>query len=530
MTELRVWMAVPLSLAAGACTAVLDFDDECSVAPDCISFGRGLTCEDGFCVPQALVEEPSCDQDDDCSTFGPDLSCSEGMCVDAAMLPIGGLCDRLFGEDPRTAAPGTVITLGALFPRTGPLGAFGDGMENGVRLAVAEINQSGGVLGQKLGVLSCDSGTDANKAERAAGHLVDVAHVDAIIGPGASGVTIETFNRVAKEARVLMMSPSATSPAISNLPDDGLLWRTVPSDAVQGRAIAEYLLAKGYTKVSIVNRNDAYGNGLAVAIQAQLCNSGRFVCSSETLINRTYTEQEGQLQVDEQSSVLAEVQAFGPDVIILISFVQDGIDFLNLADGSGIEFVLTDGMRDTALVGSDPEQVAVTDRAILCSLVGTFPASPSGDLYDGFAFKYEGQFKAEPPTYSANAYDAAYLVAFAYAAARGSGISDPDGRSLAEGLARLSKGTSISLGVEDFGSALSELSVGASTTVDVSGVSGPLDFDAALGEAASGIEMWRVDPSRQLISNLGVVYDGQSEYNFDAVLQAEPVGSCGGEE
>ncbi len=529
MTKPLLLIAFALSLGSviGACSAVLDFDDECAVEADCEAIGRGLRCDQGFCVEKDLVEVRGCERDLDCAPYGSGLTCELGLCVDADKVEVGGLCDRFFGEDPRTAPAGTVITLGALLPRSGALGAFGDGMENGVRLAVSEVNQSGGVLGMKLGVLSCDDATDSTKAIRATRHLVDVARVDAIIGAGASGVTIEAFNKVAKDARVLMMSPSATSPAISNLPDDGLLWRTAPSDAVQGRAIAEYVLAKNYDKLGIVNRNDAYGNGLAAAIQGRLCSSGSFVCGPDTLVNRTYTDQKGPLQVDEQNRALTDLAGFRPDAIILIGFVQDGIDFLNLANGSGFAFILTDGMRDTAIVGASDTQIGVADAAILCSLVGTFPASPSGEFYDAFAFKYEGQFKAPPATFSANAYDAAYLIALAYAAARGAGISDPDGRALAEGLARLSKGSPIPLGVSDFGTALSELSVGASTTVDVNGVSGPLDFDAALGEAPSGIEMWRLDPSAKLISNLGVVYDGQNKYTFDAVLQAGPAPSCG---
>lgn len=519
-------LIIACGLALSGCTQVLDFDDECSVEADCAAYGRGLRCETGFCVPKDLIEANSCVRDSDCAQFGTGLSCATGKCVDGNQIPVAGLCDRLFGEDPRLAQAGTVITLGTLLPRTGALGAFGEGMENGVRLAVSEINQSGGVLGMKLGVVACDDATDPDRAARAARHLVDVARVDAIIGAGASGVTIEAFNRVVKDARVLMMSPSATSPAISNLPDDGLLWRTSPSDAVQGRAIAEYVRARGYDKIGIVNRNDAYGNGLAAAIQARLCDSGSFACSSETLINRTFTDQRGTLQIEEQSRALADLAAFGPGAVILIAYVQDGIDFLNLANGSGFRFILTDGMRDTDLLGIDPTQVGVADHDILCRIVGTIPASPSGELYDAFAFKFEGQFQTPPGTFSANSYDAAYLIALAYAAARGAGIGDPDGRALAEGLARLSKGQAIPLGVAQFGSALSELSVGPSTSVDVEGVSGPLDFDAALGEAPSGIEMWRLDPKGGQISNLGVVYDGQNEYTFDAVLQAPPALEC----
>lgn len=497
-------VAVALLSAMAGCTAVLDFDDECAEDLDCASIGRGLRCDDGFCVAKELIEPAPC----------------------ATCAPNSG-CDRLYGEDPRLAEPGTVLTIGTLLPRSGALGAFGDAMDNGVKLAVSEINQSGGVLGKKLAVVSCDDGTDANQAERAAHHLADVANVQAIIGAGASGVTIEAFNRVAKAARILMMSPSATSPAISNLTDDGLLWRTAPSDAVQGRAIAEYILRRGYSKVAIVNRNDAYGNGLSAAISNQLCASEPDFCGSGILAG-LYSDQIGVIQNDDQARVLAEVIAFDPDAVVLVAYVQDGVAFMNLAAGKGLRFILSDGTRDIALLGTTPNQPGISDASILCTLVGTNPASPSGELYNAFALKYDANFRAAPGTFAANSYDAAYLVALAYGAARGAGVTQPDGRALAEGLTRLSKGARAELGVQDYGRALTELSGSAEAMVDVVGISGPLDFDPTTGEAPSGIEMWRFDATLSRISNLGVVYDGQSSYTFDAVLQEPQSGACGG--
>ncbi|HRE25661.1 MAG TPA: ABC transporter substrate-binding protein, partial [Anaerolineales bacterium] len=206
----------------------------------------------------------------------------------------------------------------------------------------------------------------------------DVAGVQAIIGAGASGVTIEAFNRVAKAGRVLMVSPSATSPAISNLTDEGLLWRTAPSDAVQGRAIAEYIARRGYEKVAIVNRNDAYGNGLSAAISGQLCAADASFCGGSAILSRLYSDQTGPLQ-DDEARVLSElVDTFKPEVVVLIAYVQDGVAFMNLAAGKGLRFILTDGTRDIALLGTTPNQRGVSDASILCTLVGTNPASPSG--------------------------------------------------------------------------------------------------------------------------------------------------------
>jgi len=490
-SALRTALAVSLAAASTACSLALDFDDECAVDVDCEPLGRGLRCDKGFCVAKDLVDAQ-------------------------------GPCNRIYGEDPRTAEPGSVIMLGTLLPRSGALGAFGDGMDNGVRLAVDEINQSGGVLGKKLGVLSCDDGTDVTKAEAAADHLVDVARVDAIIGAGASSVTIETFIRVAKPNRVLMVSPSATSPLISNLTDDGLLWRTVPSDAVQGRAIAEYIVDRGYDVVGIAKRDDAYGNGLAASIQTRLCTSGRFTCTTDTFLTEfgRYSAEDGsELQRQDQQQSVTYFETKAPDVVVLIGYVPDGIAFLNFARDKGLKFIVTDGMRDTDLLGTDPAQVGVQDQRVLCSLVGTNPASPSGALFDVFKFQYQSKFQSLPGTFAANSYDAAYVIALAYAAAAGAGVSDPDGRTLAEGLARMShKGASlVPVGAETFGVGVGALSGSATSSIDVVGVSGPLDFDAALGEAPSGIEMWRLDLVRSEISNLGVVYDGQDLYTFGGI-------------
>ncbi len=367
--RLRLALAAAGALVAAAlpgCSLSLDFDDECSVDDDCTTVGRGLRCDGGFCVTRDLVES-------------------------------SGPCSRFYGEDPRTAPPGTVILIGTLLPRTGALGGFGDAMDNGVRLAVEEINQSGGILGKKLGVLSCDDGTDVAQAEKAARHLVDVGHAKAIIGAGASSVTIETFNRVAKPNRVLMMSPSATSPAISNLPDEGLLWRTVPSDAVQGRAIAEYIIHSGFKVVAVVNRNDAYGNGLAAAIQTRLCTASSFACTPDTFLNRGYSAEDKTPQQEaDQAAIVTFLEAKRPDAVVLVGYIPDGIAFLNYAREKSFSFILTDGMRDVALLGTLAGQVGVIDKDILCTLVGTNPASPSGELFNQFALRYEGKFSGPP--------------------------------------------------------------------------------------------------------------------------------------
>lgn len=499
------WGGLPLlllasSLVLGACSLALDFDAECKGDEQC---GRGERCVQGFCELPPLVD--------------PDPN---------------GTCTRLIGPDPRTSEPGTVILIGSLLPKSGDLGPLGQGMENGVELAVTEVNQIGGVLGKKIAVLACDDGTDVDKAKRSAKHLVDVARVQAIVGAGASGVTIDVFTAVARPAGVLMMSPASTSPAITSLPDDGLLWRTAPSDAIQGRAIAGLIDEAGYARVAVVNRDDAYGNGLAQVVQLARCGGGG--CGDAYASYIYPSDSNDPAQATRQQAIIGELEVFRPDVVVLIGFVTDGVAFLNLAAGKGLHFVLTDGMKSGALLGArlatPPAEGAtgVVDTQILCDLVGTNPGSPNPTNFHPFEVKYEARFGGKPNNYEAQAYDAAYAIGLAYAAAGGAGHPDPDGRALAVGLTRLVGGEAVvRSGPDDWNVGVAALSGGPTSLVDLVGVSGLLDFDPATGEAAGTIDLWRFAPDAatddQKIENLGVVLDDRGQY-IPGVLAPRPAG------
>ncbi len=460
----------------------------------------------------ALDFDAECEVDADCEAVGPGLRCATGYCVKRDLLQAAGPCDTILGEDPRLAEPDAVLLFGAIFPQSGALSTVGPGMRNGVELAVQEINQIGGVLGRKIGVLACDSGTSASQAVVAASHLVDVAQVEAIIGAGASGVTIDAFSQVAKARGVLMLSPSATSPAISDLPDDGLLWRIAPSDAIQGKAIAGLLLNDlSAERVAVVSRDDAYGNGLALVIQQELCRT--VACSADSFRAEIYPgDPDDPTFAATQDAIVGRLEAWGPDVVVLVAFGADGLAFLQRAEGKGFSFVLTDGTRSTSLMP------ALGDRELLCGIVGTNPGAPDPEHFHPFEVKYGARFGRTPATYAAQAYDAAYALGFAWAATQGAGIAPEavDGRAIAKGMTRLSAGVAIGVGLDGWGQGVAELSSSATATIDVEGISGSLDFDAAVGEAPAAIELWRFDldatSEDATIEELGVVLDDAGAY------------------
>ncbi len=518
----RSWSAVLLALAPG-CTAVTDFDAQCSKDDDCAAIGRSLVCDLGTCALPALVT--------------PDLTTSLS---DASLG-----CHALIGET-RDAAG--VLTLGTLLPLSGGLAGEGPAMENGVRLAVDEINEAGGIGGRLLRVLACDSGTNPDIAERAAQHLVDVAGVPAIIGPGSSTEVIETFRRVTLEAGTLLISPSATSPAISTLDDDGLVWRTVPSDALQGDVIAGFLADRGHARVFVVNRDDAYGNGLASVVRARFC---RTQACAESFRSRAYPADDlSAAQRDAQLAIVGEVEAFAPDAVVLIGYAPDGLTFLNLAAGKGWPFVLSEGLRTDSLVTgirdpSAPDALLVPgvgDPSLLCDVVGTYPSYPRETAWEAFKDRYAQLTGGEVPgTYSVHAYDATYALALATAAASGAGVRSPRGRDLAEGLARLSRGDAVFPGGSPgaFGDGVRKLGFDALANIDLQGLSGPLDFDRN-GEAASSMELWGLDPAATdagIIVTLGPVWDGVSvdsdgvpTYDFGGIPSSNASPACAGAE
>ena len=194
---------------------------------------------------------------------------------------------------------------------------------------------------------------------------VDEAGVPAIIGPAASSITLEVFNEVAKPAGVLVITPSGTSAALTNQADDDLLWRTVPSDAIQGAAVAAHILAEGFAKVAVINRDDTYGQGLRGVIQADLCAADR--CGEMQYFSRAYPEDGG---FEAQAALISPLREFAPDVIVLVAFLDDGAQFMTLAGLAGFErFILTDGVKDAAALDS------VESERLLRDAVGTAPAA-----------------------------------------------------------------------------------------------------------------------------------------------------------
>jgi len=162
-------------------------------------------------------------------------------------------------------ADGHAVKVGVILGFTGPIESLTPNMGDSAELALKEVSDSGAFLdGKVIEPVRADSTcVDAAAASAAAERLISSEGVVAIMGADCSGVTTAIANNVAVPNGVVMVSPSATSPALSTIEDNDLFFRTAPSDARQGEVLASILMDKGIASVAVTYTNNDYGKGLS---------------------------------------------------------------------------------------------------------------------------------------------------------------------------------------------------------------------------------------------------------------------------
>ena len=185
-----------------------------------------------------------------------------------------------------TAAPTTMepsgepIKIGTLIDATGDLAVFGPPIVLATDLAALLINEAGGIDGRQIEMVHRDSGTSPQIATDAASALVNIDGVEAIVGSLSSGVTLAVAESVTIPNGAVLVSPASTSPAISSLDDNDLVFRTTVSDAFQGVILAQLANELGYENVATMYINNAYGEGLSTVFSETFESLGGTVSAS----------------------------------------------------------------------------------------------------------------------------------------------------------------------------------------------------------------------------------------------------------
>jgi branched-chain amino acid transport system substrate-binding protein len=352
------------------------------------------------------------------------------------------------------------VTVGNPMGLTGPIPDLVAPMAKAVDLAAKHVNEQGGLFaaGEKYLIVRADSACDPVAAVDAVTKLININLVSAIIGPVCSGATIAQAESVSIPAGVVTLSPSASSPAISNMEKGtDLVFRSAASDAYQGIALAELTLAKGIKDIAISYANDDYNAAIAAVFAKEYAAKGGKITANEA-------------HEPSKASYRSEVATLGAtsDNLALFAYYgSGGITVMrNALETSAFKnFIGADGMlSDEVIKQIGAENLTTT----------TFTTSASDKDTAAFAaWKVLADAASVPASdpFVPNSYDATFMMALAIEKA-GSGDRD----KIAAALRSIANAPGEVILPGEFAKAKKILAGGGD--IHYAGAAGAQDFDA----------------------------------------------------
>jgi len=341
------------------------------------------------------------------------------------------------------------LKIGTILPQRGTLAFLGPPEEAGVALAAQEINEAD--LGINLEVVYRDSGdTTTDIATVSVTDLLS-QDVSAVVGAASSGVSFTVIDQITA-AGVVHFSPANTSPDFTDYDDNGLYFRTAPSDLLQGEVLGNLIAEDGASTLGMLVLNDPYGTGLAGALKETFESAGGEIVAEE-LFNT------GDSNFDAQ---LSAINAANPDAVAIITFDEAKVVVPALV-GSGYP-----GDQLYFVDGNLSDYSADFAPGLIAGAKGTLPGPK---LEDDFR---ERMLAVDPNladfSYGPESYDATVLIALAAYAA-----NSTDGADIAEYLRQVSGGSGDGETVTDLAAAFEALAAGEQ--IDWDGPSGPITLD-----------------------------------------------------
>ena len=330
----------------------------------------------------------------------------------------GGSGDSGDGATDGGTAAGSsdALIIGTLLPQTGSLAYLGPPEIAGVGLAIKEINEAGGVLGNDVVQEDADS-SDADHAEVATQSVTDLLSkkVQVIIGAASSSVTLNVVDDITA-AKVVQISPANTATKLSGY--SPYYFRTAPPDTVQGAALGNLITGDGHSNVGILVFNDDYGTSLRDVVQETVEGAGGTI---------TYgmKGQEFDPAASSFDSDITALLATNPDSVVVLAFEQTK-QIIPALVGAGVDpstIYLVDG--NTADYSADFQP------GTLEGAQGTIPGAFPSDDFQAKLKTVDANLKDF--AYGPESYDATILAALA--AVKGKGT---DGETIQKNLAAVS--------------------------------------------------------------------------------------------
>lgn len=357
---------------------------------------------------------------------------------------------------------GSEVKLGILFPETGDLGSLGKPMRDAALLAAKVVNDGDGNV--TVDTQTEDAQTNPQAGIQAANSLVNAGY-PAIAGPASSGVNIPVCKQVLIPNGVVGCSPSSTAPSVTNLDDNDYIYRTAPSDALQGKVLAQVGTEElSASSASTLFVNNDYGQQLSSAFAEAFSGEVQEKVSFEKA-QSSYT------------SRLESALGGNPDLLIVIGYPESGVQLFKdyYGDFSGDHDILvTDGLQSADLpaqVGNDMSNVS-----------GTAPL-PSGPARDAFVSMYKDEYGAEPSVFTAHSFDAASVIILA-----GAYADENTGSAVRDNMRKAANPGGSSVGPSNLAEAAQMAADG--TDVNYGGASSSVNFDENGDMAAVTYSWW----------------------------------------
>ena len=361
------------------------------------------------------------------------------------------------------------IGVGVVIPFSGDLSDFGQPMLNGLEMAREDINAAGGPLGREIELFDEDSETNSTAGVNAANSLINTQNVSGLIGAVSSGVTISIAQSVTIPNEILQITSASSSPTISTLDDDDLVFRTRTNDRLIAQVMAQVIEDEGADSAAVLYINNDFGAALADTFEETF--------SGTTTATVGYESGQSSYQ-----QALSELYADDPEFVAYAGYPESGTTILNQwnEEGYGGNWVL-----HTSLLSQDFLDNVGAD--ILNGMYGVRTLPPTGDATSSFEADYADAYPDADlfSPYSWNSYDA--LVSYALAVHH-AGTTDPN--AVKESMRPVSNpdGEAVSYGAVGDGFDL----IDDGTTIDYSGPSGPVNYDEN-GDVASDMVIVQVE-------------------------------------
>ena len=320
--------------------------------------------------------------------------------VVAAALAVGVAVSCGGTSDGAAEADREPLKIGLLMSFSGPSADRSEWRERGFLLAVKHVNEAGGVFGVDVETARGDTGTNSETAVAEARRLVETEGVHAIVGPSSSANSLPVAERVTGPSGVVNISPSASSPQLTNADDGDFFFRLVLADTAQGPILARVTRERGFENVGVMYQDDAYGRGLAESFGAAW--TGRI---SLAAVERDQ---------DSYLPALAETAADGAQALVIIASGPDAETMVRESLDNGLydQFTFGDAARSPNLV----RNIGGDRLGGMYGTAGTSaPGSESAAAWERSFLDEHGELPAF--AYVKETYDAVIAIALAAEAA-----------------------------------------------------------------------------------------------------------------